>query len=1109
MQSRISSSRMRRNFRLAAILCLIAMTLALGVAGLAESGPYGTGDAKPSTSLASLPNLPSAQAERSSDSLWEKLAPAKNGELERMTKAQASLTLRLNREALKRLLDKAPLEFTDEARTSQVVMTVPIPDGRFDRFRIEESPIMAPELAAKFPEIKTYRGQGIDDPAATIRFDVTPKGFHAQVLSASEPSYIDPDTQSGDDRQYLSYLKSNHSNDSSFECLAGAGEKDGGVSVTAGQMTVPLVSFSNGATLRTYRLALAATGEYTIAAGGTVAAAMARMTTTLNRINGIYERELSLRMTLVANNDLLIYTDPATDPYTNSTPGDMMGQNQTTLDNVIGNPNYDQGHVFGTGPGGTAPVRSTCKAAFKGQGVTGLPNPTGDPFDVDFAAHEMGHQHGGLHTFNTTTGSCSGFRNMVSAFEPGSGSTPMSYVGTCAPNNLQKNANDYFHVRSLEEIVNYMNGDGACAAQTATGNTPPTVNAGASFTIPRNTPFALAASGSDANGDALTYCWEEYDLPPQNASGAAPPEGDADGVPRPILRSYQPASSPIRTFPSLQYILANANVPPATYNCGMPNPCLTGESLPNITRTMNFQATVRDNRAGGGGIASAQMQVNVSAAAGPFVVTQPNTAVAWTGGTPQTVLWNVAGTTAVPVSTASVNILLSTDGGTTFPTLLATGTANDGTESIVIPNVSTTTARIKVEAAGNIYFDISDTNFTITPAAAPAIALSATSYPVTEGTAGVDVTVNRSGDVSGVSTIDFATSDSFGPNNCNVINGSASSRCDYLASIGKLTFSAGQTSKVITIPIVNDSYAEGSEAFTLTLSNPSGATLGAPASAAINIADNETSNGANPIDLTSFFVRQHYLDFLQREPDAAGFAFWSGEIDNCAPMPQCTEVKRINVSASFMLSIEFQNTGYLVVRMYKAAFGNGTGTSTLGGAHQISVPIVRFNEFLSDTQTIGRGVVVNQAGWEQVLEANKQAFATEFVQRTRFTTDFPPAMTAAEFVDKLNTNAGNPLSTAERNQLVSDLSGGAKTRAQVLRAVAEDPDLNAAEFNRAFVLMQYFGYLRRNPNDAPDSDYTGYDFWLTKLTQFNGNFVNAEMIKAFIQSLEYRRRFGP
>jgi hypothetical protein len=215
------------------------------------------------------------------------------------------------------------------------------------------------------------------------------------------------------------------------------------------------------------------------------------------------------------------------------------------------------------------------------------------------------------------------------------------------------------------------------------------------------------------------------------------------------------------------------------------------------------------------------------------------------------------------------------------------------------------------------------------------------------------------------------------------------------------------------------------------------------------------------------------------------------------------------VSAAFYISIEFQQTGYLVERVYKAAYGNAIGTSTFGGIHQLPVPVVRLNEFLPDTQQIGQGVVVGQAGWETVLENNKQAFTAEFVQRSRFTTAFPPSLTAAQFVDTLNANAGNPLSPAEKDQLVNDLATNAKTRAQVLRAVAEDSDLNNAEFNRAFVLMQYFGYLRRNPNDPQDTDYSGFDFWLTKLNQFNGNFVDADMVKAFISSSEYRQRFGP
>jgi Domain of unknown function (DUF4214) len=269
-----------------------------------------------------------------------------------------------------------------------------------------------------------------------------------------------------------------------------------------------------------------------------------------------------------------------------------------------------------------------------------------------------------------------------------------------------------------------------------------------------------------------------------------------------------------------------------------------------------------------------------------------------------------------------------------------------------------------------------------------------------------------------------------------------------------------------------------------------------------------TAATSNPIDDASAFVRQHYLDFLNREPDSDGLAFWTDQITSCNTDLSCLEVKRINVSAAFFLSIEFQETGYLVERIYRAAYGAETGMSTFGGAHQLPVPIVRFNEFLADTQTISQGVLVGQSGWETVLENNKQAFTGTFVQRPRFTAAFPATMTPAQFVDTLNTNAGNPLSPSERNQLVADLTVGAKTRAKVLRAVSEDPDLHDEEFNRAFVLMQYFGYLRRNPNDAPDSDHTGYDFWLTKLNQFNGNFVDAEMVKAFIVSGEYRLRFA-
>jgi hypothetical protein len=280
------------------------------------------------------------------------------------------------------------------------------------------------------------------------------------------------------------------------------------------------------------------------------------------------------------------------------------------------------------------------------------------------------------------------------------------------------------------------------------------------------------------------------------------------------------------------------------------------------------------------------------------------------------------------------------------------------------------------------------------------------------------------------------------------------------------------------------------------------------------IVDNEATTGPNPVDQSSFFVRQHYLDFLNREPDTSGLNFWVNNIESCGADANCRAVKRIDTSAAFFLSIEFQQTGYLVERIYKASYGDATGTSTLGGTHQLSVPIVRLNEFLPDTQEIGRGVIVNQTGWETVLENNKQAFTSELVQRSRFMTGFATSMTPPQFVDKLFLNAGVTPAASDRTAAINEFGSAMTTadvaaRGRALRRVAENATLSQQEFNRAFVLMQFFGYLRRNPNDPQDTDYTGYEFWLSKLNQFNGNYANAEMVKAFILSDEYRHRFGP
>ncbi|HEU5238442.1 MAG TPA: PQQ-dependent sugar dehydrogenase [Pyrinomonadaceae bacterium] len=424
--------------------------------------------------------------------------------------------------------------------------------------------------------------------------------------------------------------------------------------------------------------------------------------------------------------------------------------------------------------------------------------------------------------------------------------------------------------------------------------------------------------------------------------------------------------------------------------------------------------------------------------------------------------------------------------------------------------------------SGLLYINVHSANFPNgeirgqfgTPSSASSVQFSAATYLFSESAGLATLTVTRLANTSTAADVSYSTSDNAGANNCNIKNGNASSRCDYEQTIGTLHFTPGETFKTISVPLNDDAYAEGNETFTVNLSNANGTVLGSPNIATVTIADNETTSGVNPIDDTNFFVYQHYLDFLNRQPDGSGFAFWTNNISSCGANPVCTEKQRINTSASFFLSIEFQQTGYLVERFYKVAYGDATGNSTLGSAHQLAVPMVRLNEFLQDTQRIGRGVIVLQPGWEQALENNKQAYALEFVQTTRFMTAFPTTMTPTQFVDKLNLNAGGVLSLSER-QAAIDLFGGAgntsnqAARAQAVRMVAQDQDLYDAEFNRAFVLVEYFGYLRRNPNDPQDTDYTGYDFWLTKLNQFNGNYNNAEMVKAFLSSIEYRQRFGP
>jgi uncharacterized repeat protein (TIGR01451 family) len=368
--------------------------------------------------------------------------------------------------------------------------------------------------------------------------------------------------------------------------------------------------------------------------------------------------------------------------------------------------------------------------------------------------------------------------------------------------------------------------------------------------------------------------------------------------------------------------------------------------------------------------------------------------------------------------------------------------------------------------------------------AQPAAQFAAADVSVGENARAVELTVTRTGDASAAASVDFETADV-----------TASERSDYIASFGTVRFAKGEASKSFRVLVTDDNLLEGERIFSVTLKNGSGVRVGPANVATVHINDDDASAAPeNPVDFSQFFVRQHYADFLNREPDASGLAFWTNEIEQCGADAQCREVKRINVSAAFFLSIEFQQTGYLVYRLQQASFGAGVA--------------LKLKTFLKDTQEIGRNVVVGQGDWQAQLEANKQAFVGDFVLRPEFLTVYPTTLPPALFVDALNANTGGALTQAERDSLVSALASGATTRAGVLRAVAENVEFTRREKNRAFVLMQYFGYLRRGPSDPPDSDLSGWQFWLSKLEQFDGNFIEAEMVKAFISSDEYRKRFG-
>ncbi len=628
------------------------------------------------------------------DALWS-VTEVKAVVANKTATSSVKQSVSLNQLLMKKVLSDAPLENTG---VPGVVINVPLSNGQAVDLELFESPIMAPGLAEKFPDIKTFKGFGVGDTSVSARFDFTEKGFRAIIFSDGETYYFDP-ASTVDASQYQRYARSEYigeSSEKSFTCtvvspLQGITEASLANNDLLNKSSAQKTSVS-GSVLHTYRLAVATTGEYTQFHGGTVNAGMAAVVTAINRINEVYERELSVRYTLVGNNNQLIYTNASTDPYTNNDGYNMLAENQTAIDSVIGSGNYDIGHVFSTGGGGIAALQSPCSSS-KAEGVTGNNSPVGDAFWVDYVAHEIGHQMGANHTFNGSEGACAGGnRSASTAYEPGSASTIMGYAGICGSDNIANNSDDYFHAKSQQEVASFTSGFGSsCGTHGNTGNQLPDVNAGSNYTIPQQTSFELAGVATDSDGDTLTYNWEQYNLGASSAPGIDTGSG-------PIFRSFPATTNSVRTFPALITLINNTA--PAK-----------GSVLPSTNRTLTFRLTVRDGK---GGVVNDDANVAVTTNAGPFEVTSPNTPLNWIGNTIQQVQWDVANTNNFPVNCDNVDILFSDDNGFTFPTVLLNSAPNDGSASVLVPNADVNQARIKVACSDNVFFDMNDESFSIT-----------------------------------------------------------------------------------------------------------------------------------------------------------------------------------------------------------------------------------------------------------------------------------------------------------------------------------------------------------------------------------------------------------
>lgn len=594
-------------------------------------------------------------------------------------------TFSLDISSFKQSLEQVPRR-GNPSSVSNVIVSIPNAEGVFERFRVYEASNMHPDLAERYPEIKSYAGQGIDDPSSVIRFSVTQLGFQSMRLSGNKPATF-IEAISEDMSVYTVFTRAQRLDlNNDFECSVV--ESMNNVLSTDNQM---FMRNADDGILRNYRLAVSTTGEYTVYHGGTKADALAAINQTMTRVNGIFEIDFNVNMTLIANTDDVIYLDGSNDPYGG---GSLNNQLQSTLTTEIGEANYDVGHLFGTGgnSGNAGCIGCVCVNGQKGSGWTTATVPEGEAFDVDYVAHELGHQFGANHTHTHAANEGSGVQA-----EPGSGTTIMSYAGiTGASTDVENNVTPNFHALNIEQVTDYVKST-SCDTETITGNAVPVVTVTPNYTIPNGTPFILDGSATDADtpSNQLSYVWEQIDDNGNLSTFPSPTK--TGGV---MFRAYAPVSETFRYFPRLETIKTGAT-------------SWQWEAIPTVARTLNFRLTVRDNVVGGGTNNSADVVVDVNGTAGPFVVTAPNTNISWEVGATETISWDVAGTTGNGVNAANVDIFLSTDGGDTYPITLASGVTNDGSHDIVVPNNQGTTNRVMVRGANNIFFDISDADFTI------------------------------------------------------------------------------------------------------------------------------------------------------------------------------------------------------------------------------------------------------------------------------------------------------------------------------------------------------------------------------------------------------------